>query len=189
MGRHQAHDLLWFALGMHHAKVAHAVTIRQRRQDVGNLANVLAEGQKLDRSHRQDLFSTDIIVRGGLEGQVTHMATEASITAGEDDVRRADRRSKLVERITGAPCGPAIIADTLAPSLATTILETQAEFPAIYLTGGERPPPPSTRTPCCCPWAPENRPSQLQLLQNLCSNNGNPCLPFREQGSSVSVLA
>ena len=118
-------------LGMQRAEVAYAATTRQGRQEIENLSNALPTDQQLDRTQRQSLFSTDIIVRGSLDGQLTYMAIEASITVGEDDVRRADSRSQLVAKVTGLPCRPAIAAASLTQRLETIILAPQAEFPTI----------------------------------------------------------
>ena len=146
----QVHDLLWFALGMQSAEVAYAAATRQGRQEIENLSNALPADQQLDRTQRQNLFSADIIVRGLLDGHLTYMAIEASITGGEDDVRRADSRSQLVAQVTGLPCRPAIAAASLTQRLETTILAPQAEFPTISAPsfnnlphrGDEHPPAP-----------------------------------------------
>ena len=158
----QSHDLLWFALGMERSEVAYIGTTRQGREEMENLANALSQDQTLNRSERQDLFSTDIIVRGTLDGQMTYMTIEASITGGEDDVRRADRRSRLMRRITGAPCRTAIVAEALTPRLATTVLEAEAEFPTIGATAfnnlphreGESAPTPIQQDVLVLPLAP-----------------------------------
>ena len=127
----QVHDLLWFALGMQSAEVAYSAASRQGRQDIENFSNALPIDQQLDRIQRQNLFSTDIIVRRLLDSHLTYMAIEASITGGEDDVRRADSRSQLVAKITGLPCRPAIVGASLTRRLSPTILAPQAEFPTI----------------------------------------------------------
>ena len=131
MAASYVHDLLWFALGMQRAEVAYAATTRQGHQEIENLANALPVEQQLDRNQRQNLFSTDIIVRGSLDGQLTYMAIEASITVVEDDVHHADSRSQLVAQITGLPCRPAIVGASLTRRLSPTILAPQAEFPTI----------------------------------------------------------
>ena len=66
---------------MQRAEVAYAAATRQGHQEIENLANALPVEQQLDRNQRQNLFSTDIIVRGSLDGQLTYMAiVGASLT-------------------------------------------------------------------------------------------------------------
>ena len=130
--RHRPTTCSGSPLGMQHAEVAYAASTRHGRQDgIETLANNLPQEEQLDRAQRHHLFSTDIIVRGILDGQVTYIAVEASITGGEDDVRRADHRRQLVERITNVPCRSALVANSLAQRLATTVPDPDVEFPTV----------------------------------------------------------
>ena len=63
--------------------------------------------------------------------QLTYVAVEASITGEARNVRRADRRSRLLSQATGVPCLPVIIVERLDQRLQAALIEDQAAFPTV----------------------------------------------------------
>ena len=56
-----------------------------------------------------------------------YVVVEAAITGDVDDVTRCDRRRNLMERISGAPCLAAIVAETLREPVARALRRDPAE--------------------------------------------------------------
>ena len=80
--------------------------------------------RQLNKEQMRDLKDIDTVARGTRQNaagllQEFHVAVEASIIGEEHDVRRADRRSRLLANLTDGPCLPAIAAETLSERLKT----------------------------------------------------------------------
>ena len=121
-------DQLYLEMGLTNSKVVFQYPDKEIQDLFDSLNQEKPPDQQLDISQMRDLKDIDMVARATRqvdpgEPEIIHVAVEASITGEDDDLRRADRRSRLIGRLTNSPCLPAIAAETLSErvgKLATT---------------------------------------------------------------------
>lgn len=87
--------------------------------------------RQLTQAELQELADADMVFRGEAatmhDRRYAYVAIEASITGEVDDVTRADRRRELMEKITGALCLAAIVAESLTEPVARALRRKPSE--------------------------------------------------------------
>jgi len=86
-------------------------------EELEDLVERAVEAGLLTREERRELLDTDLIVRGIREGKRTWLAVEVSGVLDYDDLKRAVRRSQLLERITNEPAIPVIAGELCSEDL------------------------------------------------------------------------
>jgi hypothetical protein len=86
-------------------------------EELEDLVERAVEAGLLTREERRELLDTDLIVRGIREGRRTWLAVEVSGVLDYDDLHRAIRRSRLLERITNEPAIPVIAGELCSDDL------------------------------------------------------------------------
>ena len=127
--------LLYEALGMRRARVIYRSTDRYGEDEFHALLEE-QDRRPLNLREFQDLDAIDFVAQGLMtsnEGtdQLTYVAVEAYMTGEARDVRRADRRSRLLSQATGLPCLPVVIAEHLDHRLQAALLDDQEAFPTV----------------------------------------------------------
>ncbi|MFA0751412.1 MAG: hypothetical protein SLRJCFUN_001815, partial [Candidatus Fervidibacter sp.] len=97
-------------------------------EELEDLVERAMEAGLLTREERRELLDTDLIVRGIREGKRTWLAVEVSGVLDYDDLKRAVRRSQLLERITNEPAIPVI-----AGELCSEDLLREAKFQGVWV--------------------------------------------------------
>ena len=131
----RAGRLLYEALGMRRARVIYRSVDRYGEDHFHTLLET-QNWRPLNLQEFLDLDAIDFVAEGLMtsnEGtdQLTYVAVEASITGEARDVRRADRRSRLLSQATGVPCLPVVIAEHLDQRLQAALLDDKAAFPTV----------------------------------------------------------
>ena len=127
--------LLYEAIGMRSAKVIYRSMDRYGEEEFHALLDE-KDRRPLNLQEFLDLDAIDFVAEGLMtsnEGtdQLTYVAAEASITGEAKDVRRADRRSRLLSQARGVPCLPVVIAEHLDQRLQAALLDDKAAFPSV----------------------------------------------------------
>ena len=134
----QAQRLLYEAMGLRHAEVIYRSTDRYGEDAFHALLD--QERRPLNLTEFQDLDAIDFVAQGMLTDSAgaqdetqeqVYVTVEASITGEARDVRRADRRSRLLAQATGTPCRPFIIAERLDARLTQALADPEQRFPTV----------------------------------------------------------
>ena len=88
------------------------------RDELESLAADAERRALLSVDEHDDLLQADVVVRGRLRDRDTDafLVAEVSSVIDEQDVQRAARRARLLERITGAPVVAAVAGERIAPA-------------------------------------------------------------------------
>ena len=111
-------DQLYLGMGLTNSEVVYQYPDKEIQELFDRVNKQKPPDQQLDVIQMRDLKDIGMVARATRqdepgEPEVIHVAVEASITGGEEDLRRADRRSRLIGHLTNGPCLPAIAAETL----------------------------------------------------------------------------